>query len=73
MPLGENGRLITFLLQKISFIQNRFIAIVVQQQLYSSFGPELVLDLESGGGGGGFHDEYSGFEVPDSRLFVTRA
>ena len=53
MPLGENGRLITFLLQKLSFIQNRFIAIVVQQQLYSSFGPELVLDLESGGGGGG--------------------
>lgn len=61
IPLGENGRLITFLLQKLSFIQNQFIAIVVQQQLYSSFGPEFVLDSESEGGGGGFHDEYSGF------------
>ena len=51
IPLGENRRLITFLLQKLSFIQNRFIAIVVQQQLYSSFVPEFVLDSESGGGG----------------------
>ena len=50
IPLGENRRLITFLLQKLSFIQNRFIAIVVQQQLYSSFVPEFVLDSESGGG-----------------------
>ena len=61
IPLGENRRLITFLLQKLSFIQNRFIAIVVQQQLYSSFVPEFVLDSESGGGGG-FHDEHSGFK-----------
>ena len=51
IPLGENRRLITFLLQKLSFIQNRFIAIVVQQQLYSSFVPEFVLDSESWAGG----------------------
>ena len=49
IPLGENGRLITFLLQKLSFMQNRFIAIVVQQQLYLSFVPEFVLDSVSGG------------------------
>ena len=66
IPLGENGRLITFLLQKLSFIQNRFIAIVVQQQLYSSFGPEFVLDSESEGGGGGD----STMSIPDFKFQI---
>ena len=65
IPLGENGRLITFLLQKLSFIQNRFIAIVVQQQLYSSFGPEFVLDSESEGGGGD-----STLSIPDFKFHI---
>ena len=66
IPLGENRRLITFLLQKLSFIQNRFIAIVVQQQLYSSF--NLYRNscwIQNRGGGGD-----STMSIPDFKFQI---
>ena len=66
IPLGENRRLITFLLQKLSFIQNRFIAIVVQQQLYSSV--NLYRNscwIQNRGGGGD-----STMSIPDFKFQI---